>query len=144
MRLKINNQDVEVSISHMNCEKFSKEHPELIIGSPLERGVCPKKITVAEVFYKGCVSKGISYCHNNDAFNRRRGSADALERAMERHPNLKPVDNESEKLTRKGFRGAIFEKMFRAEPSPYVQLAKMVRGKPELARRLVELGKTLT
>lgn len=135
MRLKINNQDVQVSIFHMDCDEFKDKHSELVPGSPLANNVCPKKITVAEVIYDNCSSKSASYCHTNDQFNRRRGSTSALERAMKQHPSLR---------FNKELRKEVFTKMFRSEPSPYTQLAKLVRGRPELAKRLVELGKDLT
>lgn len=128
MRLKINNQETLVSIFHLDDKEFRTKFPELAKHSPKKS----KKITVAEVTYDNCHSVASSHVHKNDQFNRRQGSVNALERALHQHPTLKQRSN-------KALRTEIFNKMFRSEPSPYEQLAKMVRGKPDLVRELIQV-----
>lgn len=131
MKIKVNNQETYVCVKHLESEEFEKAYPNLVEHTPLSRGVKPKRITVAEITYDGLQSVGLSHCHENDQFNRRRGSSDAIERALTQHPQFR--DN-------KALRTEVFNKMFRAESSPYDRLAKLVRGKPDLAWELVEYG----
>ena len=128
MKLKINNQETLVSIFHLNNDEFCSKFPELAKHSPKKS----KKVTVAEVTYDNCHSVASSHVHKNDQFNRRQGSINALERALHQHPTLSQRGN-------KQLRTEIFEKMFRSEPSPYDQLDKMVRGKPDLVRELIQV-----
>lgn len=133
MKLSIQGKEAYVSIFHMSSEEFAEKHPELVQDSPLSRGIVPKKVTLAEVTYNGLRSSGIAYCHENDTFNRRRGSADALERALKQHPDTK---------SNKELRTQIFQKMFRSSPSPYALLDSVVRGRPELAKKLADMAST--
>lgn len=132
MRLKINNLETLVSIHHMDYAQFKEEFPELVEHSPKKA----KKITVAQVSHCNCISKACSFVHKNDQFNRRKGSIRALERALHQHPVLRQLNAKKE-------RKEIFAQVFRSEPSPYDELAKLVRSRPELAKKLVEYGKTL-
>jgi len=132
MRFNLNNKEVQISIHHMSYVDFKKNYPGLVKHSPKKS----KKVTVAELIYDNCRSVASSHVHKNDQFNRRKGSVTALERAIKQHPELKKQGN-------KALRKEVFNKMFRSEPSPYNELDKLVRSRPDLAKKLVEHGKTL-
>lgn len=130
MKVTVNEKLAQVTIKHMTPEEFKTEYPTVVPSTCLSEGVSPNRMTVAEVIYDNCSSLGLSICHENDSFKRRKGSTSALSRALKQHPSFKGS-------ARKELRRELFTKMFRSEPSPYSQLNEVVRGRPELARKLL-------
>jgi hypothetical protein len=123
----------EVFISHMEPEEFLAEFPYLDTGINISKKKT-KKVTVAEVIFDGASSTAVSVCHKNDDFRRHKGSSSALSRALKQHPNLRQREA-------KDTRRQIFEQMFRSEPSPYAELEELIKGRPELVRKLIAVAR---
>lgn len=129
MKIELNNKEALVAIHHMNVPEFKKKYPQF----KKEVSKKNKMVTVAEVLYDGVQAVDYCKCHPEDDFVRREGAMRALSKVLMIHPELKKKDN-------KTLRRSIHERMFRSEPSPYAQLLSLIRGKPDLARKLHELG----
>lgn len=123
----------EVFISHMEPTDFLKEFPDLDTGINISKKNT-KKVTVAEVVFDGASSTAVSVCSKINNFRRHKGSSSALSRALKQHPSLRQKQS-------KDARRQIFEQMFRSEPSPYAELEELIKGRPELVRKLITVAR---
>lgn len=140
MKLTVNNKQVLMRVVHLNGDEFKKQFPDLVSGTPLtKKKHTVNKVTVAEVTYDNVTSRAISLVHKNDQFNRRIGASRSLHAALLQHPSM----NQARNLEHKKLRAEIYNYMFRSEPSPYAQLSRLVKGRPEVAEAFLKLTQSI-
>ncbi len=136
MKVNLGNKSAHVLIKHMDTQEFMQKHPAIAENSCLTRDTQTSRITVAQVTFENLTSTGVAYCHPNDQFKRRSGSSRSLSKAMNQHPALQGYSG-------KQLRRSLYESVFRKSESPYKELLKMIKGRPELTKKLVESGRKI-
>ena len=127
MRTTINGISIEVRLMHMAPEKFCEIYNHDFGARKIS------KVTVATVTRDDTTVTDWAACSASDQFSKRKGGTLALARVFD-NPDIKFSKEE---------RTQIYYDLYRHNDSPYELLNSYVRGRPELAKHLINVSKRI-